>query len=106
MQTRRRSRRGLSRQQLPLLLETEQCPRRSRQVLQHPNPTSDLPKLRQRRRRSPPPRLRGLPPHLPRPLHPLALLTYPTRYAHSPIETVDEGDIRECVDLLVAFAAK
>ena len=33
-----------------------------------------------------------------------ALVTYPTRYTHSPIETVDEGDLRACVDLLVAFA--
>ena len=33
-----------------------------------------------------------------------ALLAYPTRYTHSPIETVDEGDLRSCVDLLVAFA--
>jgi tetrahedral aminopeptidase len=33
-----------------------------------------------------------------------ALLTYPTRYTHSPIETVDENDVRACVDLLVAFA--
>jgi len=32
------------------------------------------------------------------------LLTYPTRYTHSPIETVDENDVRACVDLLVAFA--
>ena len=32
-----------------------------------------------------------------------ALLTYPTRYTHSPIETVDEGDLRACVELLVAF---
>jgi endoglucanase len=32
-----------------------------------------------------------------------ALLTYPTRYTHSPIETVDEGDLRACVDLVVAF---
>jgi putative aminopeptidase FrvX len=30
--------------------------------------------------------------------------TYPTRYTHSPIETVDEGDLRACVELLVAFA--
>lgn len=35
-----------------------------------------------------------------------ALLTYPTRYTHSPIETVDEGDLRACVDLLVAFVAE
>jgi endoglucanase len=33
-----------------------------------------------------------------------ALVTYPTRYTHSPIETVDERDIQACVDLLVAFA--
>jgi endoglucanase len=33
-----------------------------------------------------------------------ALLTYPTRYTHSPIETVDERDIEACVDLLAAFA--
>ena len=33
-----------------------------------------------------------------------ALLTYPTRYTHSPIETVDEGDLLAYVDLLVAFA--
>jgi endoglucanase len=33
-----------------------------------------------------------------------ALLTYPTRYTHSPIETVDEDDVQACVDLLVAFA--
>jgi len=33
-----------------------------------------------------------------------ALLTYPTRYTHSPVETVDEGDLRHAVDLLVAFA--
>jgi tetrahedral aminopeptidase len=32
-----------------------------------------------------------------------ALLTYPTRYTHSPIETVDEGDLIHAVDLLVAF---
>lgn len=32
-----------------------------------------------------------------------ALLTYPTRYTHSPVETVDEGDLRHAVDLLVAF---
>ncbi len=34
----------------------------------------------------------------------VALLAYPTRYTHSPIETVDEGDIRACVNLLVACA--
>jgi endoglucanase len=33
-----------------------------------------------------------------------ALLTYPTRYTHSPIETVDEGDLERCVELIVAFA--
>jgi putative aminopeptidase FrvX len=33
-----------------------------------------------------------------------ALLTYPTRYTHSPIETVDEADLIHTVDLLVAFA--
>jgi endoglucanase len=33
-----------------------------------------------------------------------ALLTYPTRYTHSPIETVDERDVEACVDLLVAYA--
>jgi putative aminopeptidase FrvX len=32
------------------------------------------------------------------------LLTYPTRYTHSPIETVNEDDVLACVDLLVAFA--
>lgn len=32
-----------------------------------------------------------------------ALLTYPTRYTHSPIETVDEADLIHMVDLLVAF---
>ncbi len=32
-----------------------------------------------------------------------ALLTYPTRYTHSPIETVDEGDLVATVDLLEAF---
>ena len=32
-----------------------------------------------------------------------ALLTYPTRYTHSPTETVDEGDLEHTVDLLVAF---
>lgn len=32
-----------------------------------------------------------------------ALLTYPTRYTHSPIETVDESDLSYAVDLLVAF---
>jgi putative aminopeptidase FrvX len=33
-----------------------------------------------------------------------ALLTYPTRYTHSPIETVDESDLKHAVSLLVAFA--
>lgn len=33
-----------------------------------------------------------------------ALLTYPTRYTHSPVETVDESDLRHTVDLLVALA--
>jgi endoglucanase len=33
-----------------------------------------------------------------------ALLTYPTRYTHSPIETVDEDDLKRCVELVVAFA--
>jgi endoglucanase len=33
-----------------------------------------------------------------------ALLTYPTRYTHSPIETVDLNDLRACVELVVAFA--
>lgn len=32
-----------------------------------------------------------------------ALLTYPTRYTHSPIETVDEGDLQATVRLLEAF---
>lgn len=35
-----------------------------------------------------------------------ALLTYPTRYTHSPVETVDEGDLEHAVELLVAFATK
>jgi endoglucanase len=35
-----------------------------------------------------------------------ALLTYPTRYTHSPIETVDESDLKHAVSLLVAFASK
>jgi tetrahedral aminopeptidase len=34
----------------------------------------------------------------------VSLLAYPTRYTHSPIETVDEADIERCVDLIVAFA--
>jgi endoglucanase len=33
------------------------------------------------------------------------LLSYPTRYTHSPIETVDEGDLERCVELIVAFAS-
>lgn len=32
-----------------------------------------------------------------------ALLAYPTRYTHSPVETVDEGDLAQTVALLVAF---
>jgi len=32
------------------------------------------------------------------------LLTYPTRYTHSPIETVSERDLEWCVQLIVAFA--
>ena len=32
-----------------------------------------------------------------------ALVTCPTRYTHSPIETVAEADVEACVDLLVAF---
>jgi endoglucanase len=32
-----------------------------------------------------------------------ALLTYPTRYTHSPFETVDESDLKHAVALLVAF---
>ncbi|MFT4039623.1 MAG: M20/M25/M40 family metallo-hydrolase [Thermomicrobiales bacterium] len=35
-----------------------------------------------------------------------ALLTYPTRYTHSPIETVAEEDLTACVDILVAFATE
>jgi tetrahedral aminopeptidase len=35
-----------------------------------------------------------------------ALLTYPTRYTHSPIETVNEVDLIHCVDLLVEFATR
>ena len=35
-----------------------------------------------------------------------ALVTYPTRYTHSPIETVDEGDIEQTVALLEAFLRK
>lgn len=37
---------------------------------------------------------------------PAALLTYPTRYTHSPVEMVDESDLRGCVDLLVEFATR
>jgi len=33
-----------------------------------------------------------------------ALLAYPTRYTHSPIETVDERDLFAAIDLLVAGA--
>lgn len=33
----------------------------------------------------------------------VALITYPTRYTHSPIEMVDERDIEATVNLLVAF---
>jgi endoglucanase len=33
-----------------------------------------------------------------------ALVAYPTRYTHSPIETVSTDDLLHCVDLLVAFA--
>lgn len=36
----------------------------------------------------------------------VSLLTYPTRYTHSPIETVDERDIDRCVDLIVHFATQ
>lgn len=32
-----------------------------------------------------------------------ALLTYPTRYTHSPVETVDERDLNWLVDFLVVF---
>jgi tetrahedral aminopeptidase len=35
-----------------------------------------------------------------------ALVAYPTRYTHSPIETVDEGDIDATVDLLAAWLAE
>ena len=35
-----------------------------------------------------------------------ALLTYPTRYTHSPIETVDEADLIHTVELLVAFVLR
>lgn len=33
-----------------------------------------------------------------------ALLTVPTRYTHSPVETIDEGDLAATIALLVAFA--
>jgi putative aminopeptidase FrvX len=32
-----------------------------------------------------------------------ALMAYPTRYTHSPFETVDESDLEHSVALLVAF---
>ncbi|MFM9106441.1 MAG: M20/M25/M40 family metallo-hydrolase [Chloroflexota bacterium] len=32
-----------------------------------------------------------------------ALVTYPTRYTHSPIETIDEDDVERTIDLLAAF---
>lgn len=32
-----------------------------------------------------------------------ALVTYPTRYTHSPIETIDEDDVASTIDLLAAF---
>jgi tetrahedral aminopeptidase len=35
-----------------------------------------------------------------------ALLTYPTRYTHSPIETVDEADLVHTTDLLIAFVLR
>ncbi|MBL8129694.1 MAG: M42 family peptidase [Chloroflexia bacterium] len=35
-----------------------------------------------------------------------ALLTYPTRYTHSPIETVNEDDLEAAVAMLVAFATE
>jgi endoglucanase len=35
-----------------------------------------------------------------------ALLTYPTRYTHSAIETVDEADLENAVSLLVAFVTQ
>ena len=34
------------------------------------------------------------------------LLTYPTRYTHSPIETVNESDLEAAVAMLVAFATE
>ncbi len=37
---------------------------------------------------------------------PAALLTYPTRYTHSPVEMVDESDLRACIELLIAFATE
>ena len=35
---------------------------------------------------------------------PTAMLAYPTRYTHSPIETVDERDLQATLRLLDAFA--
>lgn len=35
-----------------------------------------------------------------------ALLTYPTRYTHSPFETVDESDLEHAVALLAAFVKR
>jgi len=35
-----------------------------------------------------------------------ALVTYPTRYTHSPIETVDERDVEACVDFHVTYITK
>jgi len=34
---------------------------------------------------------------------PTAMIAFPCRYTHSPYETVDEGDLRACVELLTAF---
>ncbi|MGI9252112.1 MAG: M42 family metallopeptidase [Thermomicrobiales bacterium] len=34
-----------------------------------------------------------------------ALITYPTRYTHSPIETIDEIDVERTIDLLAAFVS-
>jgi putative aminopeptidase FrvX len=34
----------------------------------------------------------------------VSLLAFPTRYTHSPIETVDERDVGQCVDLIVRYA--